>query len=758
MSAPPASFAYAHSLPEDGTEKWEPLPHHLEAVARYASDCAAPFGWAALAGLAGRLHDIGKLHPEFQAYIRGDRPKGGDHSSAGAKIAWQSYQRPPLGKILAAVVAAHHGGLADGIELVRRLESADCTLPKDWDAVTGPLPQVAALSPTCPHKLGGPKGFAASFLTRMVFSCLVDADFLETERFYAEAGGQPVERGGYLGLDVLRNRLRAHMAASYGRVEPTPLNMLRRQVLDTLIAKAVLPPGLFTLTVPTGGGKTLASLSFALEHAVHRDLRRVIYVIPFTSIIEQTAEVFRTALGTSDGILEHHASFDWDRFDRDGEGRDGLAKLRRAAENWEAPVVVTTAVQFFESLFANRPSRCRKLHNIAGSVVVLDEVQTLPLHLLRPCMAVLDELARNYRVSVVLCTATQPALREIDGFKNGFAIGEERELAPEPRRLYAALKRVSVEHPPEPVADELLAARFAEQPQMLCIVNSRAHARTLFAAIRHLPGAAHLTTLMCPRHRRTVLADLRARLANGQPVRLVATSLIEAGVDISFPEVWRAAAGLESVAQAAGRCNREGLPALGRVVVFVPAEAKPPHELKQRWEAAGRVFGRRADPLGLDVVADYFQELYWQRGETAFDTAIVDDRPGILRAIAERATSWAFPFAAVAAAFRMIDQAMEPVAVPWRGDPADDEAERLLTRIAAMDRPRAEDLRRLQQYVVPIPRAAREEWLATGVLQRAHPALGDAVLRFADLAHYDAETGVQLNDINLRAPEMNVIS
>ncbi|WP_437374622.1 CRISPR-associated helicase/endonuclease Cas3 [Inquilinus limosus] len=307
-----------------------------------------------------------------------------------------------------------------------------------------------------------------------------------------------------------------------------------------------------TLTVPTGGGKTLASLSFALEHAVRHGLRRVIYVIPYTSIIEQTAQVFRQALGSEDDILEHHASFDWERARRtrpDDEAPDALAKLQRAAENWDVPVVVTTAVQFFESLFADRPSRCRKLHNIAGSVVVLDEAQTMPVHLLRPCMAAIDELARHYGASVVLCTATQPALRAVDGFENGgFAIDDERELAPDPQDLYRRLKRVAVERLPGPVDDAAIARRFAEQPQMLCIVNRRAHAQRLFAAIRDLPGAVHLSTLMCPLHRRQVLAGLRDRLRQRLPVRLVATSLIEAGVDIDFPEVWRAAAGIDSIA------------------------------------------------------------------------------------------------------------------------------------------------------------------------------------------------------------------
>ena len=621
----PVSTIFAHSLPDRPIEDWEPLSHHLAAVGNRAAEFAEAFGWEEAARVAGRLHDIGKCSAAFQAYIRrarqGDeRTRGPDHSTAGARAAVESYGRLGLGRMLAFAIAGHHSGLADFGDLERRLEPEHAIEPyPGWHAHAGAAPPLASLRNTRPFLRSSDKGFEQAFLTRMLFSCLVDADFLETERFYAEAKGAPVERGGHLGLDTLRESLRASMARLRAEAASTPLNALRAEVLERAVERALLSPGLFTLTVPTGGGKTLASLSFALEHAVRHGLRRVVYVIPFTSIIEQTAEVFRQALNTSENVLEHHASFDWEgaaetRRD-DGEGPDGLAKLRRAAENWDVPIVVTTAVQFFESLFAARPSRCRKLHNLAGSVIVLDEAQTLPIPLLRPCMAALQELTANYNASAVLCTATQPALRQQDGFTNGFSIDDTRELAPKPKDLYARLKRVKVEHLTDPVTDETIAARFAEQPQMLCIVNSRAHARGLFETIRELPGAAHLTTLMCPRHRRIELAKLRERLKKGEPVRLVSTSLIEAGVDIDFPEVWRAATGLDSIAQAAGRCNREGRPALGRTVVFEPAEAKPPKELTAFWQAARPVLRRHDDPLTLDAVQHYFRELYWQKGE-----------------------------------------------------------------------------------------------------------------------------------------------
>jgi len=341
------------------------------------------------------------------------------------------------------------------------------------------------------------------------------------------------------------------------------LNALRSEIRAHAVAKASLSPGPFTLTVPTGGGKTLTSLSFALEHAVRHGLRHVVYVIPYTSIIEQTAAVFRQALNTQEGVLEHHASFDWEGAGRSmresASGDEALARLRRAAENWDAPLVVTTAVQFFESLFAARTSRCRKLHNLARSVIVLDEAQSLPLRLLNPCLAALDELGRSYGTSVVLCTATQPAVRRVkDGFAAGLDLPAERELAPDPPAFYARLRRQRIERAPGPIEDEAIAARFAERQQMLCIVNSRRHAWELFRLIGGQEGAVHLSTYMCPRHRSLLLEMIKARLRDGAPVRLVATSLVEAGVDFSFPEVWRAEAGLDSVAQAAGRCNREG--------------------------------------------------------------------------------------------------------------------------------------------------------------------------------------------------------
>jgi len=759
---------YAHSLPGRPEADWEQLNEHLRAVAGRAEGFASAFGWGAAAGTAGLLHDIGKTSAQFQSYIRAapaavgvDHLRGGDHSSAGARVAVERYQS--FGRLLAFGIAGHHAGLADGGDLDRRLDPGRRALPpyEGWERHAGALPALRDLASAGWRKLEGHKGYSQAFLARMLFSCLVDADFLETERFYAEAvDGAAVPRGGYSPVSDLLDRLRAGQAGR--RPGPTPLNRLRAEVLEHVAGKAALPPGLFTLTVPTGGGKTLTSLRFALQHAVEHGMRRVIYVIPYTSIIEQTAAVFRDVLGSAGDVLEHHASFDWEaagrRLTDDGDGRDGLAALRRTAENWDAPVVVTTAVQFFESLHAARTSRCRKLHNLARAVIVLDEAQTMPLGLLQPCLAALDELCLNYRASAVLCTATQPAVRCQDGFKGGLDIPAARELAPDPPGLYARLRRVQVERMPSPVDDAALVDRFGACGQMLCIVNRRAHAAELFGRIRNMDGAAHLTTLMCPAHRRAVLARVRQRLADGLPVRLVSTSLIEAGVDISFPEVWRAMAGLDSIAQAAGRCNREGaMDGLGRTVVFEPAEHTPPRQVKLLAEVTAGVLDRFEDPLALAAVQDYFRQLYWTRGAAAFDDATLDGVPfPILREIADASPGYGYPFEKIARAFRMIDDAMDAVIVPWRGaDGADTAATDLLRRIAAMPRPRTDDLRRLQQYTVPVPPKARAYWLGIGALQPLHPALADALLVFSDDSHYDAETGVRLDDPAHRSAESN---
>lgn len=774
---------FAHSVDGQPERYWEPLSHHLSSVGGRAAELARPFGASTIALAMGLLHDIGKCALPYQLYIRRPQDKGGpkgpDHSTAGAQEADKAYGKASgrVGRMMAFGIAGHHGGLMDGSgheagNLAGRL-SKDVEDYTGWRDHVMDLPSADLLMRSLPkfERNAIEPGFSVGFLVRMLFSCLVDADFLETEAFYAQSRGAPrPSRGGTLKPEH-REAVRAYMALH--RRDDTPVNHLRSSILDHANAKAALPPGLFTLTVPTGGGKTLTSLSFAMEHAFAHNLRRIIYVIPFTSIIEQTAQIFREDVELGDAVLEHHSSFDWDKRepasgnDREEEGATGLAKLRRDAENWDAPIVVTTAVQFFESLFAARTSKARKLHNLAKSVIILDEAQSIPVPLLRPCMAAIDELARNYGATVILCTATQPALRTQDGAlpktlkgePEGLDIPDERELAPTPKALYTQLKRVEVEWRREPVSDGEIADRFAEQPQMLCIVNSRAHARDLFEAIRDQDGAVHLTTLMCARHRRAVLVKVRENLKAGRPVRLVATSLIEAGVDVSFPEVWRAAAGLSSIAQAAGRCNRSGElgalgEAFGRAVVFEPADHKIPPMIAAFYQPARNVLRQAGvDVLGLDAVRDYYHWLYWEQGYGALDAAtLAGERFPIIPAIRDTARDLGFPFSRIAQAFRMIDDVMDPVIVPW-----DHEAREAIAALRHADLPPTGVQRKLQQYTVPVPAKARAAMLATGAVQAIRAEdYGDRFVVLESPSFYDPALGLRLDDPTWRSSEGNI--
>ncbi len=739
------STHYAHSDDSSDREHWHRLSEHLEATGARAAAFLDPVGGAEFGRVAGLLHDLGKYTQEFQRRLAGGARV--NHSTAGAKVAIDRYGGR-VGKMLGFCIAGHHAGLANGVNggaitaLVDRLNEPVPELDPIWE-------QEIVLPADLPVPRVRPRdreaaGFCAAFFIRMLFSALVDADYLDTEAYYARQDGAPKLRGRHPALSELRERVDARLDDLAEDAAASAVNDLRREVLAHVRGKAGESRGLFSLTVPTGGGKTLTSLAFALDHALRHDLSRVIYVIPYMSIIEQTAAVFREALrgdgaDALDFVIEHHSTFDENRIGC----RESRDKLRLAMENWDAPIIVTTAVQFFESLFANRPSRCRKLHNIANSVVILDEAQTLPLKFLRPCVTALDELARNWRTSVVLCTATQPALAGSDGFAGGF--DNVRELAPEPPRLYRTLERTRMRHAGQ-MDDAELAERLGTSPQALCIVNTRRHARELYSEfIANLEGAAHLTTLMCPLHRREKLSAVREGLAEGVPVRLVATSLVEAGVDVDFPVVWRAEAGLESIIQAAGRCNREGRMARGDVFVFEPAEAegrKPPPEVGQSADAARSVMRLHPDdPMSLNAINDYFSELYWLKGDEALDAK------QILRQLRERRRHLDFPFETIATEFRLIETPMVPVIVPWRGaDDDDDTAERLREELRWVERPGG-IARKLQPYVVQIPPRARASLISAGAAEPVRKEDFDhqfVVVTNPDL--YSSEIGLTWDD------------
>lgn len=750
---------YAHSTKDKSKADWEPLADHLQLVITFCCQFAGAFGAAAFGQAIAALHDIGKLAEEFQRYLEGAGDSR-DHSTAGAVLALDRYG-PQLGKIIAFCAAGHHAGLTNGAGYGGSPRPLDKRVGKDAppppplpDELAALLPDRAALAAEWVRFNQSP--FSRAFFIRMLFSCLCDADFLATEKFYARVEKRQVERGSAFQLPALLPLLGAHMARLQTkanretRPEVQAVNGLRARVLATMRDRAGDAPGLFSLSVPTGGGKTLSSLSFAMQHAAAHGKRRIIYVIPYTSIVEQTADVFREFL-PDDAILEHHSGYDPGAKTEnvsDDEGKSGEHKMRLAAQNWDRPVVVTTAVQFFESLFGNRTQRCRKLHNIANSVIILDEAQTLPLPFLKPCLAAIQELADNYGCSLVLCTATQPAVAVADGFEGG--LRDVRQLAPNPQQLYAQLDRVQVIVEPTPIEDDALAARLAQPEQVLCIVDNRRYARALFDRLKevHKDSARLLTADMCAAHRRVVLAEIKQRLdpKNPQPVHLIATSLIEAGVDVSFPKVFRAMAGLDQLAQAAGRCNRHGELGWrgGEMVVFQPPKVKgrgAPHEIAKAAELCQFILEDFPDsPLGQTALSAYFGDVYHGKElHGLLDGATVGDIVGVLKALRERNDDQTFPFAAIAEAFQIIDDHQVPVIIPYAPEVKD-----LLGPLWGGQLPGGV-ARKLQPYLVQIPRRERQELIDRKVLEVIRPKVfGDqfVVLREENRKIYGDATGL----------------
>jgi CRISPR-associated endonuclease/helicase Cas3 len=585
------------------------------------------FGAAEWGKLAGSWHDLGKYSLAFQKYIRtasgyeanlvDATPGKVNHSSAGALYAEQ--QLGALGIPLAYLIAGHHAGLpdwsaADGAgnaALENRLKEGKKQGLLHQAIEVAPENLLKAQRPAfTPDRIGRTEGL--HLWIRLLFSCLTDADFLDTEAFMD--GGKSKQRGTYPEIASLLPRFNHAMEQKSQLSKPSLVNQLRANVLQQCREKAVGAPGLYTLSVPTGGGKTLSSLAFALEHAIRHGKRRIIYAIPYTSIIEQTADVFRGIFGNA--VLEHHSNLDADK---------ETPQSRLASENWNAPLIVTTNVQLFESLFAARTNRCRKLHNIVNSVIILDEAQLLPPEFLQPILDVMHLLIEHYGVTFVLCTATQPALgTRQDSFGKTLlrGPGEAAEIVSGTEKLYAQLERVKVTLPQDwntPGSWDEIADRITRYPSVLAIVNTRADCRELH---RRMPRETiHLSALMCGEHRSYMISRIKQRLKDKQPLRVISTQLIEAGVDVDFPVVFRALAGLDSIAQAAGRCNREGkLEGKGQVFVFIPPKQAPSGLLRFGEDACKTILRDRPDnPLTPSLFKNYFAQYYSKVGQEGLD-------------------------------------------------------------------------------------------------------------------------------------------
>jgi CRISPR-associated endonuclease/helicase Cas3 len=608
--------------PESG--KWQLLRDHLRNVATLAKKFAAPMGSAAAAEayLAGLLHDLGKYQPDFQRYLAHGSPRTPHAIHGGAVLASIRH--------LANLVASHHSGLHDEDDshaanlnrLIGTPEGRTClqALLSSYRADGLPLPPKPAV-PT-----NTDVGDAAEDLRlRLLLSALADADYLDTEEHFLRAAKKTRPFSAFATISELRVKLDAHLSALAQRAQSTSLNQLRTRIAAHCAeAGATSSAGTFSLAVPTGGGKTLASAAFALHHAASLGFSRVIYVIPYTSIIEQNARVFASIFG-AENVLEHHSLADWQSAEDDAAPDSLAARSKLAAENWDAPFIITTNVQFFESLHSHRPSAVRKLHRLLGAVVIFDECQTFPPELLDPSLITLQALQTYGKTSFVFCTATQPAFARRDFFPAGFPAITEIIPADTSWRLHERpeFRRTRIHHDPAPVSLATFAQRIARYDRALAIVNTRRTARELFDAVQLLRSDAHiyhLSTLMCPAHRQAVLGAIRDDLAcSDQGCLVIATQLIEAGVDLDFPHVFRVLGPLDSILQAAGRCNREGhltdatgQPTHGTVEIVTLADATLPPGVYQRATALAAKFLPSAEngDITPDAIREYFHELY----------------------------------------------------------------------------------------------------------------------------------------------------
>ena len=717
---------------DDGT--WD-VPHdlvqHLTETAELAAKFAEAFGSSDGAYALGIAHDAGKSTAEWQRYLKNKsgydedahlEEKTGkiDHSSPSAKITEILYSGF-FGRLLTYGISGHHAGLPDWddgtpkslkyrLQQKQTVANAELIAQEIRDLILACKPQ------NIPWQFDQ-NGLDLSLWLRMLFSCLVDADFLSTERYMTPKNADT--RGGYNSMEQLLERFNVFMAKKTADSEKNNVNALREIVLaNCRDAGKSGSTGFYSLTVPTGGGKTLSSLAFGLEHAVANRLDRIIYVIPYNSIIEQNANVFRKAIG-SENVIEHHSNIDPD---------ETSAKARLAAENWDAPVLVTTTVQFFESLFAAKPSRCRKLHNICNSVVIFDEAQLVPVEHLTPILDTLNLLVTHYKTTFVISTATQPVWESRESF-NGLPAGSVKEIVKNVPTLFNGLKRVHVNYPNDyktPKSWEELAEELAPFEQVLCIVSTRKNCRDLH---RLLPSDFyHLSALMCGQHRSDVIKEIKTKLENNKNVRVVSTNLVEAGVDIDFPVVYKALAGMDSIAQAAGRCNREGkLSGLGEVHIFIPPQAPPSGTLRKAAETTTALLQTgKYSPVERDAYEPFFSEVIWKANTL--------DKAGIIEYLMPD-SELAIKFRTAAEEFKIIDDGQQhSVIVPY-GD--GQELIESLKRIG----PERWLLRKLQRYTVSIYERDFYHLKSDGRLIEVCPQM------FVCLANdYDFKTGLKVDD------------
>ena len=696
---------------EGGRE--QTVKEHLQGTAKLSAEFAKKFGKEEWGYCCGYLHDIGKYSVEFQHKIRENGNERIDHSTAGAKVCMETGGIYP---VMSYCIAGHHAGLPnygssqDGGSEATIMGKMKKSL-KDYSVYKDEIeiPKVT----TVPIEYGETKNpdFALSVFIRMLYSCLVDADFLDTEAFMKN--GQ-IKRDAGESIEILLQKLEKYVAKWLLNKEIDTVNGRRTEILRNCLEAGKREKGLFHLTVPTGGGKTVASLAFALRHAVHNNMDRVIYVIPYTSIIEQNAQIFRSILG-DENVLENHCNVDY----RDSEEWN---PMKLAAENWDKPVVVTTNVQFFESLFGNKSSKCRKLHNIVNSVVIFDEVQMLPTDYLKPCVAMIEELVNSFEASVVLCTATQPALQPF--FQSGIPA---YELCPRLEEQFRFFKRTTFQNL-DKISEEALIEKLSEEYQALCIVNTKKKAQVLYQALKG-QGVFHLSTSMYPKHRKRVLEEVRRCLNAGERCLVLSTSLVEAGVDLDFHSVYRQLAGIDSLIQAAGRCNREGKRSLedSNVYVFQFEEQERILGQRKQIDAAKILVSDGKDISALETIEEYFSFLYHLKSSELDKKNIMGQFKGIK-----------CNFLKVAEDFKMIENDTKTVFIP-----VEEEAQDLLQQLKYQGFTKT-SMRKAGQYSVTLYDDVIEKMKDAGMIELVAENIND-FYELKDKERYTEEFGLDLN-------------
>lgn len=731
---------YAHTGSDlDDASTWQTLSEHANEVARRAEAFAEKFGMGLWGRTLGLLHDAGKASAGFRKRLEGGKPV--DHSTAGAKIAVDRYGAG--GWFMAYALIGHHGGAPNGkvwsecsrsqsaflrTPLKNRLESEIESYDAFFELMeTGEidLPDIvqlgAPMRPGRTFESTARKAFSVFVLEHFLYSSLVDSDYLDTERFMTPEASEAREARELANMEELLAKLESHMADLMEKAGDTPVNRARRSVYEDCLATAVQPSGLYTMTVPTGGGKTLSSMAFGLRHAVEQGMERVIVAIPYTSIVEQTAATLKAIFG-AENVVEHHSNYDFR--DLDDEEK---AKQRLAIQNWDAPIVVTTNVQLFESLFSNKPGKSRKVHNMARSVVILDEAQTLPDKLLRPSLAMLEELAAGYGSSIVLCTATQPALEGLWPFG-----AEPREIVQRRDSFDEAFSERVAYESLGTIEQADLVERIAAHHEVLCVVGTRGLARAVYddvvarAAERgdlsdvkraFDEGYFHLSAFMIPAHRSAMLERIRKRLDRKERCVVVSTQLVEAGVDVDFPEVYRELAGLDSVVQAAGRCNREGrLPGAGTVRVFelsINGERQKTETWLEKMKGIARdVIRENGGKVEEGLIPAFFK--------TRYDSECLDAK-GIFQKTATRDLIFdrfeTMPFEQCALDYRIIEDDSIPVFVPWGA-----EGRALLKELLASKNPAGMAMR-LQRFSVGVPVWSIEGYKQAYAVEELEPFL-----------------------------------